>query len=43
MSVGVSTFPEHAGEAKKLVARSFEQMHAARSAGGDRTLWSRES
>ncbi len=39
-SIGVSTFPDHAADAKSLVALTFEKMHAARGGGGDRTLWS---
>ncbi len=39
-SIGVSTFPDHCGEAKGLIARAFEKMLAARGGGGDRILWS---
>jgi diguanylate cyclase (GGDEF)-like protein len=37
-SVGVSSFPAPAADAKTLVARAFERMWEARNAGGDRIL-----
>jgi diguanylate cyclase (GGDEF)-like protein len=37
-SVGVSTHPAPAADAKALVARAFERMWEARNAGGDRIL-----
>jgi diguanylate cyclase (GGDEF)-like protein len=37
-SVGVSTHPAPAADAKSLVARAFERMWEARNAGGDRIL-----
>jgi len=37
-SVGVSTHPAPAVDARALVARAFERMWEARSAGGDRIL-----
>jgi diguanylate cyclase (GGDEF)-like protein len=37
-SVGVSSHPRPSADAKTLVARAFEQLWAARNAGGDRIL-----
>jgi diguanylate cyclase (GGDEF)-like protein len=37
-SVGVSSHPRPSADAKALVARAFEQLWAARNAGGDRIL-----
>jgi diguanylate cyclase (GGDEF)-like protein len=37
-SVGASSYPSPAADAKTLVSRAFEQLQAARNAGGDRVL-----
>jgi diguanylate cyclase len=42
-SVGASTYPSPATDAKALVARAFERLWEARNAGGDRILVERES
>ena len=42
-SVGASSHPSPAADAKSLVARAFEQLWQARNAGGDRILVERDS
>jgi diguanylate cyclase (GGDEF)-like protein len=37
-SVGTSTHPSPASDARALVARAYEQLWSARNAGGDRIL-----